>query len=101
MIDKEKTAPISPKMMKINGNDLIRELGIEPSPRLGKIIAILLEEVIERPEMNTREKLLDRSMELNKLDYRDLEKMSEKAKETALNAQYRIDDEIKKKHYVQ
>ncbi len=100
MIEKEKTAPISPKMMKINGNDLMTELKIAPSPRLGRIIAILLEEILESPEMNTYEKLLDRSRELYKLDEKELDKMQAKAKETASKAQERIDGEIKDKYFV-
>lgn len=100
MIEKEKTAPVSPKMMKINGNDLMTELKIEPSPKLGKIIAILLEEVIENPDINTKPKLLDRSRELNKLDDKELDEMGRRAKESALKAQERIDDEIKDKYFV-
>ncbi len=100
MIEKEKTAPISAKMMKINGNDLMTELKIAPSPRLGKIISILLEEILENPEMNTKEKLLDRSRELNKLEEKELDKMGEEAKKTAVEAQGRIDEEIKSKYFV-
>lgn len=100
MIEKEKTAPVSPKMMKINGNDLMEGLKISPSPRLGKIISILLEEILEKPDMNTKEKLLDRSRELNTLQESELDAMQAKAKETASKAQERIDEEIKDKYFV-
>lgn len=100
MIEKEKTAPISPKMMKINGNDLMAELKIPPSPKLGKIIAILLEEILENPEMNERERLLDRARELDKLTGEELERLGEEAKKTAAEAQERIDEEIKSKYFV-
>lgn len=101
MIEKEKTAPISPKMMKINGNDLMAELEVPPSPKLGKIISILLEEILENPDMNERSKLLDRSKELDKLTGEELEKMGDEAKKTAAEAQERIDEEIKSKYFVQ
>lgn len=100
MIEKEKTAPISPKMMKINGNVLMAELKIPPSPKLGKIIAILLEEILENPEMNERERLLDRARELDKLTGEELERLGEEAKKTAAEAQARIDEEIKSKYFV-
>jgi len=43
--------------LKISGNDLM-ELGVDPGPRMGKILSSLLEEVIEDPSLNTKEKLL-------------------------------------------
>ncbi len=42
MIDKVKRDPISPKMLKINGNDLIKNLSLEPGPKVGHILKSLL-----------------------------------------------------------
>lgn len=100
MIEKEKTSPISPKMMKINGNDLMSELKIEPSPRLGKIIAILLEEVIDDPKLNTKEELLEKARKLNALSDAELDELGKKAKERAAEEQEKIEEGIKKKHFV-
>jgi tRNA nucleotidyltransferase (CCA-adding enzyme) len=44
------------KMLKINGNDLMKE-GIKAGPRLGYILGILLERVIANPGSNQKEKL--------------------------------------------
>lgn len=45
------------KDLAINGKDLI-ELGMKPGKELGEILQYLLEQVLEKPEWNTREQLL-------------------------------------------
>ena len=42
----------------IDGDDLMRELGIEPGPRLGRMIEALVERVIVDPALNERATLL-------------------------------------------
>jgi tRNA nucleotidyltransferase (CCA-adding enzyme) len=44
--------------LAIDGNDLIRELGLEPGPQLGRILERLLERVILDPALNDRPTLL-------------------------------------------
>jgi tRNA nucleotidyltransferase (CCA-adding enzyme) len=51
--------PFSIKDMKINGNDLMSELGLKPGPQLGQILKNLFEKVLENPELNKKEKLLE------------------------------------------
>ena len=43
------------------GGDSLRELGIPPGPRYGRILGALLDAVIEDPTMNTRERLMSRA----------------------------------------
>ena len=50
---------LSLKDLAVTGKDLI-EAGIEPGPELGRILNELLELVIEHPEYNTKEYLLER-----------------------------------------
>ena len=50
---------LSLKDLAVTGKDLI-EVGIEPGPELGRILNELLELVIEHPEYNTKEYLLER-----------------------------------------
>jgi poly(A) polymerase/tRNA nucleotidyltransferase (CCA-adding enzyme) len=97
MMDKVRHDPVSVKMLKINGEDLMKVLKIEPGPKIGAILDVLLSEVIEEPELNTEEYLAKRSQELYELP---LEELREKAKEV-INEQRQSDDEkIKKEHYV-
>jgi poly(A) polymerase/tRNA nucleotidyltransferase (CCA-adding enzyme) len=44
--------------LAIHGDDLIRELGIEQGPRVGRILAELLDRVVADPSLNDRPTLL-------------------------------------------
>ncbi|MBI5420971.1 MAG: HD domain-containing protein [Parcubacteria group bacterium] len=100
MVDKVKMDPVSAKMLKINGEGIMHELGIEPGPKVGAILAVLLEDVIENPELNTEEVLLKRVKELGILEEKELIEFAKKAKASAMQAQERIDGEILEKHFV-
>lgn len=53
--------------LAINGHDLI-EAGITPGPKMGKIFEHLMNEVLENPEMNTREYLLTSAQNYERLN---------------------------------
>jgi tRNA nucleotidyltransferase (CCA-adding enzyme) len=55
--------PVEIGDLAIDGDDL-RAAGIPPGPALGKILAMLLRDVLEEPERNTRKWLVPRSREL-------------------------------------
>ncbi|MEI7745612.1 MAG: CCA tRNA nucleotidyltransferase [Chloroflexota bacterium] len=44
--------------LAIDGTDLMRELGLEPGPRLGRMIDALVERVVDDPGLNERASLL-------------------------------------------
>ena len=46
--------------LTVDGTDVMRELGMKPGPRVGRILDQLLEEVLEDPSLNVRERLLTR-----------------------------------------
>ncbi|MDP4009339.1 MAG: CCA tRNA nucleotidyltransferase [bacterium] len=100
MVEKVKQDPISPKMISLNGTEVMEILAIDPGPRVGAVLAILLEEVIEDPSQNTRDWLEKRAQELGKLTEKDLLKIAGEAKRAAQEAQDRIDQEIKSKYFV-
>ncbi|MEI7452113.1 MAG: HD domain-containing protein [Candidatus Falkowbacteria bacterium] len=95
MLEKVQHDPISVKMLKINGTDLMETLKMEPGPKIGVILDVLLSEVIEDPELNNKDYLADRSLELNKLD---LAALREKAREK-IEEQRVIDDQALKKDF--
>lgn len=101
MIEKVKKDPVSAKMLAVNGEDIMKELSLEPGKKLGNLIAILLEEVLDDPEKNTKEILLKRVGELARLEEGELEKMMVSAKKRAEVAQENIDAEIKAKFFVE
>lgn len=57
--------PIDIRMLKLNGHDIIKILGIKPGPRVGVLVNYLLQEVIEDPKRNTKEFLEIRTRELH------------------------------------
>jgi poly(A) polymerase/tRNA nucleotidyltransferase (CCA-adding enzyme) len=81
MIEEALRAPTSVGMLKINGEVLIKELGIKPGPRMGWILHALLEEVLEDPTLNTVETLTVRVKDLDELEDKDLQILGEKGKE--------------------
>jgi len=95
MLEKVQHDPVSVKMLKIDGSDLMSVLKMEPGPKIGAILDVLLSEVIEDPELNNKEFLSDRSLELNKLD---LAALRAKAKEK-IEEQRIIDDQALKKDF--
>lgn len=100
MIEKVKRDPISPKMLKVDGLDVMRILKIEPGPKIGWILSILLDEVIEDPSKNTKENLEFRIEDLRKLTDKELGKMAKEAKERKEEFEGGVEDEMKKKFYV-
>lgn len=100
MIDKVKHDPVSPKMLKINGTEVMKILGIEPSPRVGQILAILLDDVLDEPKKNEAISLKERVEELGKLPDKELQKLGEKAKERKDEFEQGIENEIKRRHYI-
>ena len=97
MIDKVSTHAVSVKMLKINGNDLMKDLEIKPGPKIGAILDVLLAEVIEDAEKNKKDILLARAKEL---DAEDLEKLRKMAKEKIEEKKEEDDEEIKNKHWI-
>jgi tRNA nucleotidyltransferase (CCA-adding enzyme) len=54
------TKPFSISDLKINGLDVMKELNINPGPKVGEILQKLFEEVLEDSSKNTRDFLLKR-----------------------------------------
>ena len=97
LIDKVEKDPISVKMLKINGDDLIKTLKITPGPKIGAILDCLLSETIENPQKNSKTELKKRAKELNKMD---LNELRAKAKVKIEEKKEEDDKEIKQKHWV-
>ncbi|HEX5657078.1 MAG TPA: hypothetical protein VFX59_07775 [Polyangiales bacterium] len=51
-------APLTTRELALDGRTLMSELGLKPGPILGQLLELLLERVLDRPELNTREGLL-------------------------------------------
>ena len=100
MIEKVKKDPISPKMLKVNGDDIMKISKISPGPKVGWILSILLDEVLEEPQKNTKKNLEIRIKNLAKLSDQDLRKIAEKARQKKQEFESGIEEEMKRKYYV-
>jgi putative nucleotidyltransferase with HDIG domain len=100
MVDEALRDPISVKMLKIDGKVLMGEFHMKPGPKIGYLLAALLEEVIEDSKKNTREKLLKRAGELEKMPMDQLRKISEAAKERVRKEEEEAIKNIRKMHHV-
>jgi tRNA nucleotidyltransferase (CCA-adding enzyme) len=56
---QEQGAAFGIRELAIDGGDVMQRLGIRPGPVVGKILADLLQRVLDEPELNTRDALLD------------------------------------------
>ncbi len=56
--------PFTVKDLKIDGRDVMKELGIKPGPKVGEILNKLFEEVLEDDKKNEKEYLLRRVRQL-------------------------------------
>jgi tRNA nucleotidyltransferase (CCA-adding enzyme) len=96
IIDKVSHDPISAKMLKVNGQDIMELLGIAPGPKIGLLLNSLLADVLEEPSRNAREYLEQRIRELNEKSAEELRKALKKIED----AQEKEDKERMKKYYV-
>ena len=100
VIEKVSHDPISVKMLKINGDILMKELKIGPGHKIGYMLNILLDEVLDEPKKNTLEHLMARAGELNKRQFAELEKMYKIAQTKTREVAEEEFRSIKKKYYV-
>lgn len=54
----DRAAALKITDLAISGEEVMRELGIQPGRRVGEILGRMLERVMDDPDLNTREKLL-------------------------------------------
>jgi poly(A) polymerase/tRNA nucleotidyltransferase (CCA-adding enzyme) len=100
IIEKVSNDPISAKMLKMNGNDIIKILKIKPGPKIGQILDILLGEVLEDPKKNKKIDLEKEVKRLGQLSDSDLIKLSTKAKNEKEKLEIKKDEMVKQKYWV-
>ena len=100
MIEKVSKDPVSVKMLKTNGKEVMDILKIKPSPKIGMILDILLEDVLNEPKRNNKRYLKERLIELGSLDNKKLEKIAQEAKKTKSEVISSEDRATKEKYWV-
>ncbi len=95
MIEEALHDPISVSQLKINGEDLIKDIKMKPSPRIGWILNALLEEVLDDPTKNNKGHLLKLAQSFNALRESELRTLGERGKEKKEKLEK---EEVKKLH---
>ncbi|MBI2097057.1 MAG: HD domain-containing protein [Candidatus Sungbacteria bacterium] len=96
---REEEAP-TPKMLAVNGNNIMQILGISPGPKIGYLLNALLEEVIDDPLKNSQDYLNSRIVELDRLSIEELKKLAESAESKVELVEGEREAELKGKYYV-
>lgn len=100
IIEKVSQDPISVKMLKVNGKNVMNALGIAPGPKVGQILDILLGHVLDDPIKNNKEFLTAQIKHVGALDDKTLEAMAEKARENRHGVEMKQDEMAKSKYWV-
>lgn len=89
-----------PKMLKVRGEDVMEVMGIPPGPTIGRVLEVLLQEVMDDPRRNTREHLRQRIAELAAMSDEDLVRIAEQSESQIELAEDERISQIKAKYYV-
>ncbi|MBI2023636.1 HD domain-containing protein [Candidatus Giovannonibacteria bacterium] len=100
IVEKLQRAPVSLKMMKINGDKIKQITGLPQGIKIGLLLNSLFEEVLDDPEKNNEEYLEKRILELNELPEKELKKLAEAGKSKKSGLEEEEIAKMKKKHYV-
>jgi poly(A) polymerase/tRNA nucleotidyltransferase (CCA-adding enzyme) len=100
VVEKVSQDPITAKMLKLRGNDVMRILNIQPGPKVGQVLDILLSYVLESPKKNEKEFLEKEIEKLGKLSEKELKNLTQKAKKEREKIEMKRDEMTKKKYWV-
>ncbi|MCK4386592.1 MAG: HD domain-containing protein [Candidatus Pacebacteria bacterium] len=100
MIEEAMKAPVSVKMLKIDGKRLMDVSGETPGPKIGFVLNALLEDVLDDPALNTTKYLEKRAQELIKLPENELKALGEKGKEKKEREEEKEIKAIRARHWV-
>ena len=100
MIEEALRAPTSVGMLKISGQEVLHETGLNPGPNIGYILHTLLNEALENPDLNNLEYLNKRAKELAKLSDLELKKLGEAGKEKKEQTEEQELGKIRAKYHV-
>lgn len=100
VIEKVQKDPISAKMLKLNGSDVMKLGDLTPGPKVGYLLDILLKEVLEDPKRNTKKYLEVKAKELACLKETELLHLSKKAKKEREHVEMKRDEMTKTKYWL-
>jgi len=100
IIEKVSRDPISVRMLKVDGNEVMKILNVPPGPKIGQILDVLLGYVLEEPQKNKKEFLEKEIVKLGKLSGKELSSLSRKASKEREKLEIKRDEMAKKNYWV-
>jgi len=100
LVEKVSQDPLSTKMLKTNGNEIMKILQIQAGPKIGAILNILLGYILKDPKKNKREFLEKEIKKLGKLEENKLIDLSKEAIQKRREVETKRDKMTKKKYWV-
>jgi poly(A) polymerase/tRNA nucleotidyltransferase (CCA-adding enzyme) len=100
MIEEAVRAPISVKMLKIDGKKIMEVNKIQPGPKVGMILNALMEEVLDNPDLNTEDYLEKKSIELFSKTEAELKALSDIGKHKKEEMEEKEIEKIRDRHNV-
>ena len=100
MVEEAMTDPVSLKMMKIDGQGIMKVTQETPGPKIGLILHSLFGEVLEDPTKNNEEYLNKRTLELVSCEISELKELAKKGQVEMEEKNEMQVKEIRKKFHV-
>jgi tRNA nucleotidyltransferase (CCA-adding enzyme) len=100
VIEKVSQDPISAKMLKLTGKDVMNILDIKPGPRVGQVLDILLSLVLDNPEKNKKEVLEKEVKKIAKLSEKEIAEIAKQSKKKREEIEIKREEMTKKKYWV-
>jgi poly(A) polymerase/tRNA nucleotidyltransferase (CCA-adding enzyme) len=100
VVEKVSQDPISVKMLKVKGTGVIKILKIQPGPKVGQILDVLLSYVLDDPKKNKKEFLEKEIKKFGKLSDEKLKNLAQKAKKEREKLEMKRDEMTKQKYWV-
>lgn len=100
VIERVSQDPISSSMLNIDGNDIMNMGKLQPGPKIGQILDVLLGEVLEDPKHNTKTYLQRRAKELLDIPEKELGELAEKARHDREQIETRRDEMTKQRYWI-
>ncbi len=100
IIEKVSQDPISVRMLKSSGNEVMKILKIQPGPKIGQILDVLLDYVLADPKKNKKEFLEKEIKKLGKLPDKELRSLAQKSRKEREKLEMKRDEMTKGKYWV-
>jgi len=100
IIEKVSKDPVSVKMLKLSGDDIMKILSIKPGPKIGWILDILFGYVLIDPKKNKKDFLEKEIKKLGKLSDKKIGSLAQDAKKERSQIETKQDKMTKEKYWV-